>query len=113
MKDYRVVRKYTIILKINGKERLIRPVDEKNVVLYYIKIHELFDILHETHSAIGYGGRNRMMAELKNKYCNTTNKTVMVYLKLCVQCQKKAVHSKKRISIQTNFKINFQLTDTS
>ncbi|XP_015371572.1 PREDICTED: uncharacterized protein LOC107167163 [Diuraphis noxia] len=91
MKDYRVVRKYDI-LKINGKERLIRPVDEKNVVLYYVKIEELFDILHETHSAIGHGGRNHMMAELKNKYCNITNETVMVYLKLCVQCQKKAVH---------------------
>ena len=48
MKDYRVVRKYDI-LKINGKERLIRPVAEKNVVLYYVKIDELFDILHETH----------------------------------------------------------------
>ncbi|XP_060845211.1 KRAB-A domain-containing protein 2-like [Rhopalosiphum padi] len=94
MKDYRVVRKYDI-LKINGKERLIRPVDEKNVVLYYVKIDELFDILHETRSAIGHGGRNRMMAELKNKYCNITNETVMVYLKLCVQCQKKAVHPRR------------------
>jgi len=55
-------------------------------LLYYVKIDELFDILHETHSAIGHGGRNRMMAELKNKYCNITNETVMIYLKLCVQC---------------------------
>ncbi|XP_060847875.1 KRAB-A domain-containing protein 2-like [Rhopalosiphum padi] len=94
MKDYRVVRKYDI-LKINGKERLIRSVDEKNVVLYYVKIDEVFDILHETHSAIGHGGRNRMMAELKNKNCNITNETVMVYLKLCVQCQKKAVHPRR------------------
>jgi len=36
MKDYRVVRKYDIF-KINGKKRLVRPVDEKNVVLYYVK----------------------------------------------------------------------------
>jgi hypothetical protein len=27
-------------------------------MLYYFKIDELFDILHETHSAIGHGGRN-------------------------------------------------------
>jgi len=36
-----------------------------------------------------------MMAVLKNKYYNITNETVMVYLKLCVQCQKKAVHSRR------------------
>jgi len=56
MKEYRVVRKYDIF-KINGKERLIRPVDKKNVVLYYVKIDELFHIFHETHSAIGHGRR--------------------------------------------------------
>lgn len=36
-----------------------------------------------------------MIAELKNKYCNVTNETVMVYLKLCSQCQKKTVHLKR------------------
>jgi Txe/YoeB family toxin of Txe-Axe toxin-antitoxin module len=65
MKDYPVVRKYDN-LKINGKERFIRPVDEKYVLLYYVKIDELFDIIQETYSAISHGGRNRMIAELKN-----------------------------------------------
>jgi len=44
MKDYRVVSKYDI-LKINGKELLIRLVDEKNVDLYYVKIDVFFGIL--------------------------------------------------------------------
>jgi len=56
---------------------------------------ELFDILHSTHSAIGHGGRNRMSAELKMKYCNITNETIMVYLSLCVHCQKKSSNPKR------------------
>lgn len=92
-KDYRVIRKYDILV-MNGKEHLIRPIDKKNVVQYYATIDELFDILYETHSAIGHGGRNRMVSELKNKYCNITNETIMVFLKLCTKCHKKAVCSK-------------------
>jgi len=97
MKDYCVVHKYDI-LKINGKEPLIRPVDEK--MLYYIYILRknwriVWYILQETHSALGHGGRYRMITELTNSYCNITNETVMVYLKLCVQCQKKTGHPRK------------------
>lgn len=92
-KDYRVIRKYDILV-MNGKEHLIRPIDEKNVVLYYATIDELFDILYDTHSAIGHGGRNRMVSELKNNYCNITNETIMVFLKLCAECHKKTVCSK-------------------
>lgn len=95
-KDYRVVRKYDILV-MNGKEHLIRPINETNVVLYYVTIDELFDILYDTHSAIGHGGRNRMVSELKNNYCNITNETIMVFLKLCAECHKKAVCSKIRI----------------
>lgn len=97
VKDYRTVRKYDILVQ-NGKECLIRPVDEKNVILYYVTTDELFDILYETHFAIGHGGRNRMVIELKNKYCNITNETIMVFLKLCTHCQKKAMHP-KRVSV--------------
>jgi len=45
---------------------------------------KLFDILYETQFAIDHGGQNSIMvSELKNKYCNITNETFMVYLKLC------------------------------
>lgn len=41
----------------------------------------MFDILHETHFGIyATEKKNRMIIELKNIYCNLTNKTV-VYLK--------------------------------
>ncbi|XP_029348361.1 SCAN domain-containing protein 3-like [Acyrthosiphon pisum] len=62
-----MVRKYEILM-VNGKERLIKPVsDNNNIMLYYVSNEELFDILHTTHSSIGHGGRNRMVAEIKNK----------------------------------------------
>jgi len=67
MKHYRVfvfILKYDILI-INGNEHFIRLVDEKNKVLcrYYDKIDKLFNILHETHSAIRHGGGNRMITE--------------------------------------------------
>ncbi|XP_060870383.1 KRAB-A domain-containing protein 2-like isoform X3 [Metopolophium dirhodum] len=43
---------------------------------------------------IRHGGRNRMVSELKNNYCNITNETIMVFLKLCAECHKKTVCSK-------------------
>ncbi|XP_015375296.1 PREDICTED: uncharacterized protein LOC107169874 [Diuraphis noxia] len=62
-----MVRKYEILM-VNGKERLIKLVSESNnIMLYYVSNEELFDILHTTHSSIGHGGRNRMVAEIKIK----------------------------------------------
>ncbi|XP_022175233.1 KRAB-A domain-containing protein 2-like [Myzus persicae] len=93
MKDYRMVRKYDI-LTINNKERLIKPVND-DTILYYVTIDELFNILHSTHSTIGHGGRCRMDSELKSKYCNITNETIMAYLNLCTHCQKKSSNPKR------------------
>ena len=80
----------------NGIERIIRPI-ENNVILYYATVDEVFDILHETHSSIGHGGRNRMVYDLKKKYVNITQEVVMLYLRLCIPCQKKASNKKKGI----------------
>jgi len=35
--------------------------------MYYDKIDKLFDILHETHSAICHGGRNCMITQITEK----------------------------------------------
>jgi len=47
-------------------------------------------------------GRNRIMTELQNKYCNINNETVMAYLKLCVvfNARKKNSAFKNKINIQ-------------
>lgn len=94
-KDYRNIRKYDVIL-INDKERLIKAMNHDNdSIRYFVKNEELFNILHSTHIAIGHGGRDRMMAEIKLKYCNITKETIMIFLSLCTDCHKKSSNPKR------------------
>jgi len=39
--------------------------------------------------------RDRMVAELKHKYCNVTKESIMVFLSFCSYCQKKQPNPKK------------------
>ena len=97
MKDYRTVEKYDVIT-VNGREKLIRPMkDGAENVQYYVTTDELFTTLNLTHTSIGHGGRNRMLSELKKKYCNITKESVMIYLRLCIYCQKKSSSRKRGI----------------
>lgn len=94
-KDYRNIRKYDVII-INDKERLIKSITHNNdSVQYYDKNEELFDILYSTHIAIGHGGRDRMMAEIKLKYCNITKETIMGFLSFCTDCHKKSSNPRR------------------
>jgi len=55
-KDYRYICKYDIIT-LNGQERLIKSISNNSeCVHYYVSNDELFDILHDSHIAIGHGG---------------------------------------------------------
>ena len=59
-------------------------------------VHELFEVIHTAHLAVGYGGKNRMMVMLKQKYYNVTTKAVMAYyLDLCSNCQVKQLNPKR------------------
>lgn len=81
-KNYRNIRKYDVIL-INDKERLIKAMNHDNdSIRYFVKNGELFNILHSTHIAIGNGGRDCMMAEIKLKYCNITKETIIIFSSL-------------------------------
>jgi len=64
-------------------------------VLYYVTVNELFEVIPSAHLAVGHGGRNRMMAVLKTKYCNVTTEAVMAYLGLCSNCQVKRSNPKR------------------
>ncbi|XP_022162759.1 KRAB-A domain-containing protein 2-like [Myzus persicae] len=91
----RLIRKYDVV-SIGGKEKLIKPiVDNESDVLYYVTVDELFEVIHTAHLAVGHGGRNRMMAVLKTKYCNVTTEAVMAYLGLCSNCQVKQSNPKR------------------
>ena len=94
---YRRLKRYDI-LNIGGEEKLTVPLSaEKTEILYYVNFHELFNVIHETHIAVGHGGRNRMIKEMNRKYKNVTVESTVTYLRLCEPCQKKK--SEKRFII--------------
>lgn len=74
-------------MTIGRKEKLIKRIIENDSgVLYYVKVVELFVIIHTTCLAVRHSSRNSMMAELKAKYCNITTEAVLIYLGLCSNC---------------------------
>ncbi|CAI6360566.1 unnamed protein product [Macrosiphum euphorbiae] len=82
-------------------EKLIVPVsNEGNDLKYYVFNEELFNIIHDTHLTIGHGGRNRMEYELNKKYKNITRESIMLYLNLCISCQKKGSTAKKGLVVK-------------
>ncbi|XP_067142185.1 KRAB-A domain-containing protein 2-like [Centruroides vittatus] len=86
---YRRIKRYDI-LTIGSEEKLIAPMKEENKeIRYYICYEDLFNILEETHVAVGHGGRTRMLKECNRKYKNVTVEATMTYLKLCQPAQKK------------------------
>jgi len=56
---YRRLKRYDI-LNIGGEEKLT----EKTKILYFVTFDEMFNVIHEAHSAVGHGGRTRMIKEL-------------------------------------------------
>jgi len=82
-------------------EKLIVPVsNEGNDLKYHVFIEELFNIIHDTHLTIGHGGRNHMEYELNKKYKNITRESIMLYLNLCISCQKKGSTAKKGLVVK-------------
>lgn len=88
------------MLVVQGKTKLIFPVKDDNVVLYYVPTSELFDILQATHVSIGHGGRDRMIKELGNKYKNITRNDIETFLHFCEPCQQKQKGSKKGVVVK-------------
>ena len=93
--DYQRLARYDTV-QIGSVEKLVVPVkNERDQIIYYTYLEEIFDIVHETHISIGHGGRNRMIKELKSKYKNITKELTVIYLDLCQPCQKKLSIPKK------------------
>ncbi|KAL3268886.1 hypothetical protein HHI36_007975, partial [Cryptolaemus montrouzieri] len=64
---YRRIKRYDIST-IDGEEKLIAPMKEDNgEIKYYVCYDDLFNILEETHFAVGHGGRTRMLKECNRK----------------------------------------------
>lgn len=89
------MKRYAVVI-IENKSKLIYPVKEgTSNFQYYVKDSELFYLLHDSHLAIGHGGRDRMLKELTSKYKNVTRHDVKLYIHLCEQCQRKQKVVKK------------------
>lgn len=95
------------MLLVQGKTKLIFPVKDDNVVLYYVPTSELFDILQVTHVLIGHGGRDRMIKELGNKYKNITRSGIETFLNFCKPYQQKQKGSKKGVVVKPIISPNF------
>lgn len=99
-RGHKLLKKYDVIT-VSDMEKLIVPVsNEGNDFKYYVFKEELFNIIHDTHSTIGHGGRNRMEYELNKKYKNITRESIMLYLNLCISCQKKGSTAKKGLVVK-------------
>uniref|UniRef100_A0A6P7HHG1 KRAB-A domain-containing protein 2-like n=1 Tax=Diabrotica virgifera virgifera TaxID=50390 RepID=A0A6P7HHG1_DIAVI len=86
--DYQRLRRFDV-MTIREVEKLIVPVKEDNVIKYYVHTEEIFDTLRDLHITIGHGGRNRMEKEVHSKFKNITREMIVIYLNLCMTCQKK------------------------
>ena len=81
--------------------KLIYPVTEgSSLIKCYVQKEDIFDVIHDTHQAIGHGGRNRMMKETQTKHKDITAESIMFYLSLCVPCLEKSKVSKKVLVIK-------------
>lgn len=92
-RDYWLLKHYDV-LSIDGKFKLIYPVYNSNI-LFYVTNEELFTILQSHHSAIGHGGRDKMVKQLNTKFKNITYKQIQKFIDLCEPCLQKKKLPKK------------------
>lgn len=116
-RDYYLLNRYDV-LSIADEEKLIAPItDSSEPVKYFVGADELLAILRKTHSQIGHGGQNRMIADLKKKYVNITAEMAQIFINLCEICQKKAKAPKKGIAVrpmvfsEMNYRCQIDLID--
>ncbi|XP_066978151.1 KRAB-A domain-containing protein 2-like isoform X1 [Macrobrachium rosenbergii] len=98
-RDYWLLKRYDVMV-VENRSKLIYPVKEGvSAIRFYVRDSELFDVLHDTHLAIGHGGRDRMLKELSPKYKNITRHDIELYIRLCEPCQKKQKGVKKGVVV--------------
>lgn len=88
------------VILVQDKHKLIVPMKDKNVVLYYVSDGKLYNLLKSTHISIGHGGRDRMIKELSKKYKNISRSDICTFLQMCETCQEKQKNIKKATVIK-------------
>ncbi|XP_026819639.1 KRAB-A domain-containing protein 2-like [Rhopalosiphum maidis] len=100
--DFWLLKRYDVLI-VQDNRKLIFPVNENENILCYIRESELYDVLKNTHSSIGHGGRDRMIKELSNKYKNIARSVIELFLILCKPCQQKQKGIKKGVVVKLMF----------
>ena len=85
---YRIRKKYTA--KQTQSCHLLYTTSDSSMLLRVLAKEELFDIFSHVHREGGkHLGRDRMITELKKRYCGFTKSVVQGYVNLCQECQLK------------------------
>ena len=115
--DYRWLNRFDLVDIMDNHKLIILLKAGEIKIIYYVKNEELYDIMHKAHIKKGHGGRTRMINELQNKFKNITYEVVILFLKLCIQCQikqkvpKKGIVIKPIISRELNSRCQVNLVD--
>ena len=69
----------------NDVERILERKSGTEVV----QLSRMFDVIHDVHTQLGHAGRNKMVAECKQKYYNVHRAAIEIYLATCKTCELK------------------------
>ena len=73
-----MLKRYDVV-QIENTVKLIYPVAEgSSSIKHCVYKKDIFDTIHDTHLAIGHGGRNQMIKETHTKYKNITAESIML-----------------------------------
>ena len=70
-------------LKVTNFEGIVIKLLMNNTNKPFVKLDEIFDIVHEVHLKKGHTGRDSMVKHLAGEYANITRSQVEIYLKVC------------------------------
>lgn len=94
-KDYKLQTRYQL-LDIQGSFYL----KKKGTELKYVRLEEVFDIIHSSHIETGHGGRNVLLKDLSKKFANISREQVMFFIQLCEECHLKKSKVRKSIVVK-------------
>lgn len=88
------------VILVQDKYKLIVPMKDNSIFLYYVSDGNLYNLLKSTHISIGHGGRDWMIKELSKNYKNISRSDICTFLQICEPCQKKPRSIKKAIFVK-------------
>ncbi|CAF2132348.1 unnamed protein product [Rotaria magnacalcarata] len=106
------VKQHFTLMKIAGADMACCIKSKKNICIY----ETYYSVIHEAHSSISHGGRDKTLFELNSHYSWIPRFAVEIYLKQCITCQtrkplKQHVVNKPIISLGVMTRLQIDLID--